>query len=157
MEIEGLNLTDEEKEILKRKVSLKMESINAVVQDIQIMEYIGKHKKLDSDAEFGIVPITEFISSHPEFFKRTDIDLVQRENNLDGVYVAQFVGGYILMNEGHVIGNARELSGEDGKKSLDFSFSKIGFKFINFQFSKAKFLFNQGAIFFAIIQSCSVF
>ncbi len=124
MEIEGLNLTDEEKEILKRKVSLKMESINAVVQDIQIMEYIGKHKKLDSDAEFGIVPITEFISSHPEFFKRTDIDLVQRENNLDGVYVAQFVGGYILMNEGHVIGNARELSGEDGKKSLDFSFSK---------------------------------
>ena len=123
MEIEGLNLTDEEKEALKRKVSLKMESINAVVQNMQIREYMGNHTKMDSSFEYGIIPIADFISSHPEFFKRTDIDLVQRDNDLDGFYISKFADGFILMNEGHVVGNAKELLDKNGNKSLDFSFS----------------------------------
>ena len=122
MEIEGLNLTDEEKEALKRKVSLKMESINAVVQNMQIREYMGNHTKMDSSFEYGIIPIADFISSHPEFFKRTDIDLVQRDNDLDGFYISKFADGFILMNEGHVVGNAKELLDKNGNKSLDFSF-----------------------------------
>ena len=123
MEIEGLNLTEEEKEAFKRRVLLKMETINAVVQDIQIREYMQNHTKLDPNIKYGIIPIVDFISSHPEYFKRTDIDLIQKDKDLEGVYISQFADGYILMNEGHVIGNAKESIGKNGSKSLDFSFS----------------------------------